>query len=61
MSLIQEIFDRLSGVSALREHVRDLRESMREQHRVILDHEGRIARLEAAPPTSSKRGLSKPS
>ena len=61
MSLIQEIFDRLSGVSALRDRIQDLRESTQEQQRVILDHERRLAKIEAHQAVSPKRGLSKPS
>ena len=60
MSLIQEMLDRLSGVSALRDRVNDLRDTMREQQRFLLDHERRLARLEGAQPPQ-KRGLSKPS
>jgi hypothetical protein len=59
MSLIQEIFDRLSGVSALRDRLNDLRATMQDQQRFLLDHERRLARLEAAPPSGPKRGLSK--
>jgi len=61
MSLIQEMFDRLSGVSALRDRVNDLRDTMQEQQRFLLDHERRLARLEGAQPPGPKRGLSKSS
>jgi hypothetical protein len=59
MSLIQEVLDRLSGVSALRERLNDIRANLQDHQRFLLDHERRLARLEAQPP-SPKRGLSKP-
>ena len=62
MSLIQEMLDRLSGVSALRDRLNDIRATLQDHQRFILEHERRLARLEGAqPPRSSgrKRLLSK--
>lgn len=59
MSLIQEMLDRLSGVSALRDRLNDIRASLQDHQRFLMDHERRLARLEAGPPPGSKRGLSK--
>lgn len=61
MSLIQEVFDRLSGVAGLRERMNDIRATLDEQLRVVLDHERRLARVEAQQAAGPKRGLSKPS
>ena len=61
MSLIQEMLDRLSGVAALRDRLNDIRANLQDHQRFLLDHERRLARLEAQPPVSPKRGLSKPS
>jgi hypothetical protein len=60
VSLIQEVLDRLSGVSALRERLNDIRSTLQDHQRFLLDHERRLARLEAQPPPGSKRALSKP-
>jgi hypothetical protein len=60
VSLIQEMLDRLSGVSALRDRLNDIRTSLQDHQRFLLDHERRIARLEAQQAVGPKRGLSKP-
>ena len=60
MSLIQEMLDRLSGVSALRERLHDIRNGLQDQQRFLLDHERRLARLEgqqAPPPPATPRKL----
>jgi hypothetical protein len=49
VSLIQEMLDRLSGVSALRDRLNDLGVTLRDHQRFILEHERRLARLEAGP------------
>ena len=62
MSLIQEMLDRLSGVSVLRDRMNDLHATQRDHQQFILDHERRLARLEAGPdrtPTKPKLRLSK--
>ncbi|MDH4093211.1 MAG: hypothetical protein OEV81_00315 [Betaproteobacteria bacterium] len=62
MSLIQEMLDRLSGVSVLRDRMNDLHATLRDHQQFILDHERRLARLEAGPdrtPTRPKLRLSK--
>lgn len=60
MSLIQEMLDRLSGVSALRDRLNDIRASLDEQRHFLLDHERRLARLEASRlRQKSKKDLSK--
>jgi hypothetical protein len=62
VSLIQEMLDRLSGVSVLRDRMNDLHATLRDHQQFILDHERRLARLEAGPdrtPTKPKLRLSK--
>lgn len=62
MSALQEMLDRLSGVSALRDRMNDLHATLRDHQHFILDHERRLARLEAGPdrtPTKPKLRLSK--
>jgi len=62
VSLIQEMLDRLSGVSVLRDRMNDLHATLRDHQQFILDHERRLARLEAGPdrtPTRPKLRLSK--
>lgn len=60
MSLVQELLDRLTGVSALRERLNDIKGSLADHQRFLLDHERRLARLEGQqPPAGPKRGLSK--
>lgn len=59
MSLVQEMLDRLSGVSALRDRMNDIRTTLQDHQRFLLDHERRLARLEGAdatlPPGRSPR------
>jgi hypothetical protein len=43
------MLDRLSGVSALRDRLNDLGVTLRDHQRFILEHERRLARLEAGP------------
>jgi hypothetical protein len=59
MSLVQELLDRLSGVSALRDRLNDIKSTLIDHQRFLLDHERRLARLEGQQPASPKRGLSK--
>lgn len=60
MSLIQEMLDRLSGVSALRDRLNDIRATLQDHQRFLLEHERRLARLEAGPPPRlRKKDLSK--
>jgi hypothetical protein len=62
MSLIQEVLDRLSGMSALRDRLNDMHATLRDHQGFILDHERRLARLEAGPertPGKPKLRLSK--
>lgn len=49
MSVIQEMLDRLSGVSTLRDRLNDLHATLRDHQKFILEHERRLARLEAGP------------
>jgi hypothetical protein len=56
MSLIQEVLDRLSGMSALRDRLNDVAATLRDHQSFVLDHERRLARLEAGP----ERGPGKP-
>ena len=62
MSLVQEMLDRLSGVSALRDRLHDIRASLQDHQRFLLDHERRLAQLEAAapPPVSRRRPRARP-
>jgi hypothetical protein len=56
------MLDRLSGVSALRDRLNDLNATLRDHQRFVLDHERRLARLEAGPdrtPSRPKLRLSK--
>jgi hypothetical protein len=62
VSVIQEMLDRLSGVSVLRDRLNDLHATLRDHQGFILDHERRLARLEAGPdrtPGKPKLRLSK--
>jgi len=62
VSVIQEMLDRLSGVSVLRDRLNDLHATLRDHQGFILDHERRLARLEAGPdrpPSKPKLRLSK--
>ena len=62
MSALQEMLDRLSGVSALRDRMNDLHATLRDHQHFVLDHERRLTRLEAGPdrsPTKPKLRLSK--
>jgi hypothetical protein len=62
MSTIQEMLDRLSGVSTLRDRMNDLHATLRDHQGFILEHERRLARLEAGPdrpPGRPKLRLSK--
>ena len=61
MSALQEMLDRLSGVSALRDRLNDLRATLQDHQRFVLDHERRLARLEAGlpPPPKPKLRLAK--
>ena len=59
MSLVQEMLDRLTGVAALRDRLNDIKASLTDQQRFLLDHERRLARLEGQQPPAPKRGLSK--
>lgn len=62
MSLVQELLDRLTGLSALRERMNDMNATLRDHQAFILDHERRLARLEAGPerpPAKPKLRLSK--
>jgi len=62
MSAIQDLLDRLSGVSGLKDRLNDLHATLRDHQHFILDHERRLARLEAGPdrtPTRPKLRLSK--
>jgi hypothetical protein len=58
MSLVQEMLDRLSGVSGLRDRLNDIRATLQDHQRFLLDHERRLARLEgsgAAPQSRRPR------
>ena len=62
MSLVQELLDRLTGLATLRERMNDMHATLRDHQNFILDHERRLARLEAGPdrsPTKPKLRLSK--
>jgi hypothetical protein len=62
VSTVQEMLDRLSGVATLRDRMNDLHATLRDHQRFILEHERRLARLEAGPdrtPTKPKLRLSK--
>ena len=48
MSLVQEMLDRLSGVASLRDRLNDIRTTLQDHQRFLLDHERRLARLEGA-------------
>lgn len=54
MSLVQEMLDRLSGVSALRDRLNDVRATLQDHQRFLLDHERRLARLEGAGPAPAR-------
>jgi hypothetical protein len=47
MSLVQELLDRLSGVAALRDRLGDIRGTLENHQKFLLDHERRLAKLEA--------------
>lgn len=57
MSVVQELLDRLTGLTALRERMSDMHATLRDHQRFVLDHERRLARLEAGPerPTSKPK------
>ena len=62
MSTLQDLLDRLSGVSSLKDRLNDLHATLRDHQQFILDHERRLARLEAGPdrtPAKPKLRLSK--
>jgi len=62
VSLVQELLDRLTGLSTLRERMNDMHATLRDHQFFILDHERRLARLEAGPertPGKPKLRLSK--
>ena len=62
MSLVQELLDRLTGLSTLRERMNDMHATLRDHQSFILDHERRLASLEAGPertPGKPKLRLSK--
>jgi hypothetical protein len=62
MSLVQELLDRLTGLTTLRERMSDMHATLRDHQRFVLDHERRLARLEAGPertPGKPKLRLSK--
>ena len=62
MSLVQELLDRLTGLATLRERMNDMHATLRDHQNFILDHERRLARLEAGPdrtPSKPKLRLSK--
>lgn len=62
MSLVQELLDRLTGLATLRERMNDMHATLRDHQNFILDHERRLARLEAGPdrtPGKPKLRLSK--
>jgi len=48
VSLVQEMLDRLSGVAALRDRLNDIRATLQDHQRFLLDHERRLARLEGS-------------
>ena len=63
MSLVQEMLDRLSGVSALRDRLNDIRSTLQDHQQFLLDHERRLARLEGGgsmPPEPRPRLRRKP-
>ena len=47
MAGFQELFDRLTGISIVRERLVDLKRDVEEYRRFLLDHERRIVQLEA--------------
>jgi hypothetical protein len=54
------MLDRLSGVSALRDRLNDIRTTLQDHQRFLLDHERRLARLEGSgvvslPPRKPRR------
>jgi hypothetical protein len=54
------MLDRLSGVSTLRDRLNDLKQNLQEHREFLLDHERRLARLEASQlPPPQKKILSK--
>lgn len=59
MSLISEILDRLSGVAVVRERLAETSRRVERLAEHLLDHERRLARLEAmvleSPPPGAKR------
>lgn len=62
MSLVQELLDRLTGLATLRERMNDMHATLRDHQNFILEHERRLARLEAGPdrtPSKPKLRLSK--
>jgi hypothetical protein len=62
VSLVQELLDRLTGLATLRERMNDMHATLRDHQNFILEHERRLARLEAGPdrtPTKPKLRLSK--
>jgi hypothetical protein len=62
VSLVQELLDRLTGLATLRERMNDMHATLRDHQNFILDHERRLARLEAGPdrtPGKPKLRLSK--
>lgn len=55
MSLVTDILDRLSGVSALKERIAAQQGILDRHDEWLLDHEKRLLRLEPAPRPPAKR------
>jgi hypothetical protein len=49
------MLDRLSGVSALRDRLNDIRATLQDHQRFLLEHERRLARLEASGPETPRK------
>jgi len=59
MATLQEMFDRLSGISLVRERLADVKVQVEEHRKLLLDHERRLLAIEARSHSPEPRALPK--
>jgi hypothetical protein len=59
MAMLQEMFDRLSGISLVRERLADVKVQVEEHRKLLLDHERRLLAIEAGTRGLVPRALPK--
>lgn len=57
MTTLQEMFDRLTGISLVRERLVDVKSEVEEHRKLLLDHERRLLALEAGEPRPQRPAL----